>query len=158
MKEANDVAYRTIILSGCFLFSACAEDSLLRLPDSVPMIEPTIPTWCWIHCIRYLSPQPLYSHCDGEDVSVQIENQGLWTVFVETLERQHPEVMEIVPINQRLAPGEALEVMVSALPGQHEFLSCSGTTRALSTASASRHSSCQPSPSSSPPAVPSCGS
>ena len=115
--------HRTIILSGCFLFSsACAEDSLLRLPDSVPMTQANNPDVVLDspHQVS-LTTTSLSSHCDGEDVSVQIENQGLWTVFVEALERQHPEVMEIVPINQRLAPGEALEVVVSALPGQHDF-------------------------------------
>ena len=102
-----------------------------------------------------LTTTSLSSHCDGEDVSVQIENQGLWTVFVEALERQHPEVMEIVPINQRLAPGEALEVVVVRCLGSMTLRSRSGTTRASSIASASRHRSCQPSPFSSLQAVPS---
>ena len=79
--------HRTIILSGCFLFSsACAEDSLLRLPDSVPMTQANNPDVVLDSPHRVsLTTTSLSSHCDGEDVSVQIENQGLWTVFVEPL-------------------------------------------------------------------------
>ena len=52
--------HRTIILSGCFLFSsACAEDSLLRLPDSVPMTQANNPDVVLDSPLGYLSSQPL---------------------------------------------------------------------------------------------------
>ena len=117
--------HETIILLGAISFSsACAEDALLQLPDPVtpeptiavsPPLEPHQP-----HDLSF-TVEASQAWCSGDDVAVSIQNNGFWTVYVESIQRSHPESMEIIPVNRELAPGEVLEVSMHAAPGTHDF-------------------------------------
>ena len=111
-----------VLLGSIFLTSACAEDSLLRLPESLPLTPADNPNLVEVSPRQAsLSVTSVATHCDGDDISVQVENQGMWAVFVETIERQHPESMEVIPVNQELASGESIEVVMRALSGEHDI-------------------------------------